>query len=85
MLTQVTRGECGDPWLLRIRNKWLSACLNMIVHPLGDSGHSMEGDRGRMQEPEDGGKAVNTLLSKHDTTIVILNSWQLQLPAPGLC
>lgn len=57
----------------------------MIVHPLGDSGHSMEGDRGRMQEPEDGGKAVNTLLSKHDTTIVILNSWQLQLPAPGLC
>lgn len=58
MLTQVDRGECRDPWLLRIRNKWLSAYLNMIVHPLGDSGHSMEGDRERMQEPKDGEKAV---------------------------
>lgn len=58
VLTQVNKGEYRDPWLPRIRNKWLNACLSMIVHPLGDSGHSMEGDRERMQAPEDGGKVV---------------------------
>lgn len=56
MLTQVDSGECRDPWLLRIRNKWLSAYLNMIAPPLGDSGHIVEGER--MQEPKDGEKAV---------------------------